>query len=85
MPVPSRAAEKEFQKLIERGNPLGRLLTDPKSLEGEIRRTIVEATVKMAQRGVREANRGKGYLGPALAWNRHSYSERQASMIGALR
>jgi|SRR5450631_259042 hypothetical protein len=39
----------------------------------------------MVQRGVREAHRGKGYLGPALAWNRQSYTERQASMIAAMR
>jgi hypothetical protein len=83
--VPSRAADKEFQKLIERGNRFGRLLTDPRTLEDEIRRTIVEATVKLVQRGVREANRGKGYLGPALEWNRQSYSERQTSMIAAIR
>jgi hypothetical protein len=54
-------------------------------LETEIKRTVVEATVQMVQRGVREANRGRGYLGPALEWNRQNYSQRQASMIAAAR
>jgi hypothetical protein len=83
--VPSSPADKEFQKLIESQSRFGRCLKDPTSLESEIRRTIVEATVKMVQRGVKEANRGKGYIGPALEWNRQSYSQRQVSMIAAVR
>ena len=82
---PSRPADQDFQKLIERENRFGRSLADAKSLESEIRLIIVEATVKMVQRGVKEANRGRGYLGPALAWNRQNYAQRQASMIAAVR
>jgi hypothetical protein len=83
--VPSRPADKEFQRLIEGQHRLGRIVKDPSGLDSEIRRTIVDATVKMVQRGVTEANRGKGYLGPALEWNRQNYSQRQASMIAAMR
>jgi hypothetical protein len=42
------------------------MINDPKTLENEILQTIVQATVKMVRRGVKEAGRGRGYLGPAL-------------------
>jgi Domain of unknown function (DUF4062) len=82
---PSRREDREFQKLIDSQFRFGRIIKDPKTLEKQIRQTIVQATVKMVQRGVKEANRGKGYLGPALDWNRQNYSQRQASMVAALR
>jgi hypothetical protein len=81
--VPSRLVDREFQKMFSRAERLGQRISDPKVLESEIRRKVVEATVKMAQLGAREANRGRGYLGPALNWNRQNYSQRQASMIAA--
>jgi hypothetical protein len=83
--VPSRSADKAFQKLIESQARFGRMIKDSKTLDAQIRQTIVQATVKMVQRGVKEAGRGKGYLGPALDWNRQNYSERQTNMISALR
>jgi hypothetical protein len=83
--APSRAADKEFQRLIDSQLRFGRIVKDATSLESEIRRTIIQATIKMVQRGVREASRGKGYLGPALEWNRQNYSQRKASMITAMR
>src|SRR3569623_227423 len=44
---------------------------------------IVRASAKLVQLGAREAGRGRGYLGPALAWNRQNYSQRRASMMAA--
>ncbi|WP_244423287.1 DUF4062 domain-containing protein [Bradyrhizobium sp. ORS 375] len=83
--VPSRPADKKFQKFVEEQYRFGRIIKDPVSLESQICQTVVEATVKMVQRGVMEANRGKGYLGPALDWKRQNYLERKASMIAAVR
>ncbi|GLR85284.1 hypothetical protein GCM10007857_19940 [Bradyrhizobium iriomotense] len=83
--VPSRPADKQFQKFVEEQYRFGRMVKGPGAIEGEIRETIVRATVKMVQRGVIEASRGKGYLGPALDWNRQSYLQRRASMIAAVR
>lgn len=83
--APSRPADKKFQKVIGQQNKIGRIVRNPIILEDEIRQMIVEATVKMVQRGVQEANRGKGYIGPALEWNRQSYAERRTSMIAAMR
>jgi Domain of unknown function (DUF4062) len=62
--VPSRSADKSFQK--QNQARFGRMINDPKTLENEILQTIVQATVKMVRRGVKEAGRGRGYLGPAL-------------------
>jgi hypothetical protein len=81
--APKRPIDLEFQRVFTSINRLGQIITDPKILESEIRRKVVEATVKMAQLGAREANRGRGYLGPALTWNRQNYAQRQASMIAA--
>ena len=83
--LPSKPADRDFQKRLERENRFGRSVVDPKLLENEIKRTIVDATVKMVQRGVKDANRGRGYLGPALEWNRQNYAQRQASMIAAVK
>lgn len=83
--VPSRRVDRKFQKFVEEQYRFGRIVKEPDGLEGQIRQTVVEATVKMVQRGVMEANRGKGYLGPALDWKRQNYLERKASMIAALR
>jgi hypothetical protein len=51
--------------------------------ESVIRRKVVNATIKMVQRGAEAATRGRGYLGQALAWNRQNYAQRQDSMIAA--
>lgn len=83
--VPSRLADKQFQLLMQEQYRFGRIVKDPASLESQIHQTVIEATVKMVQRGVMEASRGKGYLGPALEWNRQSYSQRRASMIAAVK
>jgi hypothetical protein len=82
---PSGPIDKEFQVLIDREGNLGKMISDPGTLQDEIARTIVRATARMAQLGTREANRGRGYLGPALAWNRQNYTQRQTSMIAAMR
>jgi hypothetical protein len=81
--VPKRPIDLEFQKLFAREEKPGQRIADPAILEGEISRKIVEATVQMVQLGAKEANRGRGYLGAALAWNRQNYTQRRASMIAA--
>ncbi len=48
-----------------------------------IHRTVSQATVKMVQRGVRDASRGTSYVGPALDWSRLSYADRAAKMRDA--
>jgi hypothetical protein len=83
--APARPVDKEFQKLMDTQRHLGRVISDSGILGSEIKQMIVQATVKMVHLGVREANRGRGYLGPALVWNRQNYSQRQASMIAAMR
>lgn len=83
--LPSRPADRQFQQFMDGQYRFGRIVNEPSSLESEIHDTIVQATVKMVQRGAMEASRGKGYLGPALDWNRQNYLQRKASMIAALR
>ena len=41
---------------------------------------MVHATIGLAQRGVRDAGRGKHYLGPALKWSMLDYAERASAM-----
>jgi hypothetical protein len=52
-----------------------------RTLEQAIRSRIVNATVRLVQQGVADAARGKGYLGPALDWNRMPYPQRSAAMV----
>lgn len=82
---PSKDADRAFQARIELENRFQPSARSPAALEDAIRRTISALTVKLVQRGVSEAGRGKGYLGPALDWNRLNYTERSARMVDAIR
>jgi len=53
-----------------------------------VRQIVSQATVKLVHRGVRDAQRGSSYVGPALDWSRLNYVNRAARMkdvtLGAL-
>jgi hypothetical protein len=82
--APSGGIDAAFQGYIQR---LRRFDARPVSGEAQlleaVRRTVRQATVKMLQRGVRDASWGTSYVGPALDWSRLSYSERVARMQSA--
>jgi hypothetical protein len=82
--APSGGIHASFQEYIQR---LRRFDTRAAGSEAQlleaVRRTVWQATVKMVQRGVRDASRGKSYVGPALDWSRLSYAERGARMQSA--
>jgi len=82
--APKRAADVSFQNRLERENRFGSSAKDVPSLEQAIRSRIVNATVKLVQQGVADAAHGKGYLGPALDWNRMPYPQRSAAMVAAV-
>jgi hypothetical protein len=79
--APKMPADVNFQKRLEGENNAP--AADVASLEAAIRSRIVNATVKLAQQGVADANRGRAYLGPALDWNRMPYPQRSAAMVAA--
>ena len=82
--APSGGIHVAFQEYIQR---LRRF--DARAVSGEaqlleaVRRTVWQATVKMVQRGVRDASQGTSYVGPALDWSKLSYAERVARMQSA--
>jgi hypothetical protein len=82
--APGGGIHASFQEYIQR---LRRFDTRAARSEAQlleaVRRTVWQATVKMVQRGVREASRGTSYVGPALDWSRLSYAERVARMQNA--
>ncbi len=57
-------------------------VNDEPGLLDAVRRTISESTVKLVQRGVRDASRGTNYVGPALIWSRLNYKDRIEKMRG---
>jgi len=79
--APKRPADVAFQTRLEGENNAP--AADVASLEAAIRSRIVSATIKLVQLGVADANRGRGYLGPALDWNRMAYPQRSAAMVAA--
>jgi hypothetical protein len=56
--------------------------TESKLIE-DVQRTVAQATVRMVQRGVRDASRGKSYVGPALDWSRLNYADRAEQIKAA--
>lgn len=77
---PKRRADLRFQKYIEK---IGRLDSRPSNgdeLEKAVKQIVVQATVKLFLRGVRDAARGTTYVGPALDWSRLNYEERASKM-----
>ncbi len=84
--APSGGIHTSFQQYIQR---LRRFDTRAASSEVQlleaVRGIISQATVKMVQRGVRDASRGTRYVGPALDWSRLNYAARATRMqIAAL-
>src|SRR5262249_2267066 len=79
--TPSGGIHLSFQTYIER---LRRFDTRAAKTEAQLiaalRRTVPQATVKMVQRGVRDASRGALYVGPALDWSRLNYADRSAAI-----
>jgi hypothetical protein len=53
-------------------------------LKQRVQEALLDATVALAQAGVRETSRGKYYSGEALDWQRLDLSAREAKMKGAL-
>ena len=82
--APSKPADKRFQERVRRENRFGPPAKTPASLKEAIRRSIVDTTISLAQKGVFSAGRGRGYLGPALDWRRLNYGARQVAMIESL-
>lgn len=66
---------KRFDARVARGSDA--------QLIAAVQRAVSQATVKMVQRGVRDASLGMSYAGPALDWSRLSYKERSARMRSA--
>lgn len=79
--APSGDVNKSFQKYITRLRRFGSTAasSEPQLIDA-VRRTVVQATVKMVQRGVRDAGRGSHHVGPALDWSRCSYADRSTRM-----
>ncbi len=83
--APSSKQDRAFQSRMDRENRFQPRSRDQASLEEAVRKAIVLLTVKLAQKGVAAAARGRGYLGPALDWNRMAYPDRGERMISAVR
>ena len=88
--APEGATHATFQDYVTRLRPFAARAgtVNEAGLVAAVRRTVSQATVKMIQRGVREANPGTNYVGPALDWTSLGYAERslkmQAAALGAL-
>ena len=79
--APVRATDLAFQNDIQRLRKFdARAAIGEKQLLEVVRKTVADSTVKMVQRGVRDANRGTSYVGPALDWSRLNYARRVEEM-----
>jgi hypothetical protein len=79
--VPHSKANTEFQSYIQHLRVFdARGATTEPELIAKVIQTVVHATIRLVQRGVREAGRGKYYLGPALKWSTLNYAERASAM-----
>jgi hypothetical protein len=83
--APSSKQDMAFQARMDRENRFQPRAKDEPSLADSVRKAVTSMTVRLVQRGVMAAGRGRGYLGPALEWNRMSYTERGRQMISAVR
>jgi len=54
-------------------------------LKARVKEALREALVTLAQRGVREASKGRFHSGQALDWNRMDFAGRQREMVRVLR
>lgn len=86
--VPSGRINALFQDYIKRLKRFDPRASSEAQLLEAVRGIVSQATVKLVQRGVRDAKRGASYVGPALDWSRLSYVNRAAGMkdaaLGAL-
>lgn len=82
--APVSATDRAFQDYMRRLRRFDAraALSEPQLFE-VVRKTVADATVKMVQRGVRDASRGTHYVGPALDWSRLSYASRVNEMRNA--
>jgi hypothetical protein len=81
---PSGGIHKSFQDYVEQQRRFdARSEGTEKGLFDAVYRAVGISTVKMVQRGVRDANRGTNYIGPALDWSRLSYAARSSAMQSA--
>ncbi len=79
--APSGGIHTFFQTYIDRLRRFDvRAASSEAQLFEAVRRIISQSTVKMVQRGVRDASRGTSYVGPALDWSRQSYADRVMKM-----
>jgi len=83
--VPVSAPDQAFQDYIRRLRRFDARAVSETQLFEVVRKTVADATIKMVQRGVRDASRGVSYIGPALDWSRLPYASRAKEMcIAAL-
>ena len=69
--APSGGVHSAFQQYVQRLRRFdARTAKTEAQLIEAVQRTVPQATVKMVQRGVRDASRGIRYEGPALDWSR---------------
>ena len=79
--VPNSKANTEFQNYIKDLNVFdARGASTERELTAKVIQTVVQATIRLVQRGVRDAGRGKHYLGPALKWSMLNYADRASAM-----
>ena len=70
-----------FQEYVERLRQFDtRNIVSEAALVAKVRQTVSQATVKLAQRGVRDASLGTNYVGAPLDWSRLNYSKRAEAM-----
>jgi hypothetical protein len=82
--TPTGGIHKSFQDYIERLRRFdARTVGTEAGLIDAVYRTVSSSTVKMVQRGVRDASRGTNYIGPALDWSRLNYADRSNAIQGA--
>lgn len=82
--APTGAINSAFQAYVERLRKYDARPKNEAELLNSIGRIVSQSTVKMAQRGVRDASRGRAYVGPALDWTRQSYAVRVVEMRKAV-
>ncbi len=80
---PCADSDRAFQIYVTKHARFDARATTDAELIDAVKRTVAEATVRLAQRGVRDASRGTGYVGPALDWSRQNYGDRAESMKSA--
>jgi hypothetical protein len=80
-----RRRNAEFQKYLDSRNLFsGPQVNTVEELSATVKRALRAAVVSLAQSGVIEAGRGRGYLGDALDWTRMDFRRRKAAMEAVL-